>query len=115
MTLKHKFPQVRRAAATALDEGLGELAQFVKARRDPLTPVDTGDLLASGKVERTGEAEWVVSEGEGIGDARAAFTEFGTSKQAAQPHMIPAAREGAQAMPRIVGNKVAKAIKGAAL
>jgi HK97 gp10 family phage protein len=115
MTLKSNLPRLRKSLTDALDRGVGATAQRVKEERDRLVPVDTGKLKASGKVEKTGEAEYVVSEGEGIPDARAAYTEYGTSRQAAQPHMTPAARAGAQAMPGLVAAEIAQAVKEAAL
>jgi HK97 gp10 family phage protein len=115
MTLKSNLSKLRKSLPAALDRGVGAAAQRVKAERDRLVPVDTGELKASGKVERVDEAQYVVSEGEGIGDARAAYTEYGTSRQAAQPHMTPAARAGAQAMPGLVAAEIAQAVKGAAL
>lgn len=78
---------------TAIDDGTHETADAVKAARDPLTPVDTGDLLASGTVVQVESGHWQVREGDGLPDARAIYTEYGTSKAAAQPHMTPAAEQ----------------------
>ncbi len=77
----------------AIDEGTGDTARQIKASRDPLTPVDTGALLASGVVVRVESGHWQVREGDGLDDARASYTEYGTSRQAAQPHMTPAAEQ----------------------
>lgn len=79
--------------AGALDAGTHEAADAVKAARDPLTPVDTGELLASGAVVQVEEGHWQVREGDGLPDARAAYTEFGTHRAPAQPHMTPAAEQ----------------------
>lgn len=115
MTLKSNIPRLRKALAPALDAGVGDTAQLVKRERDPRTPVDTGDLLASGRVVKHAEAHYEVREGDGLPDARARFTEYGTSRQAAQPHMTPAAEEGKRQMRGIVGATVAKAIRGSTL
>jgi hypothetical protein len=115
MTLKSNIPRLRKALAPALDAGVGQTAALVKAERDPRTPIDTGDLLASGRVVKHAEAHYEVREGDGLPDARAAYTEYGTSRQAAQPHMTPAAAEGGRQMGRIVKAAVAKAIRGSTL
>lgn len=74
----------------AIDAGAFETAQSVKRIRDELCPVDTGDLLDSGELVKVDEGRYVVREGRGLGDARAHYTEYGTSKMVAQPHMGPA-------------------------
>lgn len=78
---------------TAIDDGAQETAETVLAKRNPLTPVDTGDLLATGHIEGDTDGQRRVVEGTGLGDARAPYTEYGTHKQSAQPHMTPAAEQ----------------------
>jgi HK97 gp10 family phage protein len=102
MALKSNLGTFARGIAQAVDAGVEETAEQVKATRDPLTPVDTSALLKSGKVERQAQGVWIVSEGEGLPDARAIFTEYGTHKMAAQPHMTPAATQNASNLPKNV-------------
>jgi hypothetical protein len=92
MALKSKLNVFARGLPKALDKAAEQTAKAVKAERDKLVPIDTGDLLDSGEV-LPGEdvGAWLVREGAGLSDARAAFTEYGTARMAAQPHMTPAA------------------------
>lgn len=111
MALKSNIGVFRAGLAQAIDDGVHETADLVKTIRDPLTPVDTGDLLATGKVEQIASGHWTFSEGEGLPDARAAYTEYGTAHAAAQPHVTPAAE---QARPNLAANVAAqiKALEG---
>lgn len=77
----------------AIDRGAGKVTEAVKDVRDPLTPVDTGGLLASGRIVHKGQGEWEFREGDGLPDARAIYTEYGTRKMAAQPHVTPAVEQ----------------------
>jgi HK97 gp10 family phage protein len=113
VTLKSAIPALRRAIPDALDDTVRETAQIVKDTRDPLTPVDTGDLLDSGRIVRHDTAHYEVREGDGLPDARARYTEFGTSRQAAQPHMTPAAAEGRRQLPQRGRANLRRVIKGA--
>lgn len=115
MTLKSNIPRLRRALPDALDTATAQAAGRVKDVRDDLVPVDTSALLRSGRVIRHDAARYEVREGEGLPDARAAYTEYGTSRMAAQPHMTPAAAEGARFYPERAKAEVRAAIKGATL
>jgi hypothetical protein len=115
MTLKSNIPALRKAIGPALDTSVGETAGVVKTERDARTPIDTGDLLASGRIVRHAEAHYEVREGDGLPDARAHFTEYGTASQQAQPHFTPAAEIGRRQMPGIVKAAVRKAIKASRL
>ena len=75
---------------TAFDQGVEAAAREVLRTRNGMCPVDTGALLASGHVEQLSPATWRVVEGTGLTDARAFYTEYGTARMAAQPHMTPA-------------------------
>jgi hypothetical protein len=90
----------------AIDQGTQETAEQVKATRDPLTPVDTGELLGSGKVVQVAPGHYQVREGDGLPDARAVYTEYGTSRQAAQPHMTPAAEQHRADLPKNIAAKL---------
>jgi hypothetical protein len=109
MTLKSNIPALRKAIGPALDTSVGETAGVVKTERDARTPIDTGDLLASGRIVRHAEAHYEVREGDGLPDARAHFTEYGTSRMEAQPHMTPAAEAGR----RDIGPRARAAVKQA--
>jgi hypothetical protein len=115
MTYRSNIPALRKAIGPALDTSVGETAGVVKTERDARTPVDTGDLLASGRVVRHAEAHYEVREGDGLPDARARFTEYGTSRMEAQPHMTPAAAVGRRDIGPRAKAAVKKAIRGVRL
>lgn len=95
MTLKKAGLQAfQRGLPKALDKAAEDTARAAKKIRDGLVPVDTGALLESGEVLAGPQlGHWIMREGAGLPDARAKYTEFGTQKQAAQPHMTPAAEQ----------------------
>jgi hypothetical protein len=111
MALKSKIATFQAGLSQAIDAGVQETAVLVKDIRDPLTPVDQGDLKASGKVVQVGQGHWQFSEGEGLPDARAAYTEYGTARQAAQPHVTPAAEQARPKLAANVGARI-KALEG---
>jgi HK97 gp10 family phage protein len=115
MPMKSNLGKLARDLAPALDEATQQAADIGKRERDTRTPVDTSALLASGEVRRVDEAHYQIREGDGLPDARAAFTEFGTSQQAAQPHMGPAARVAGDALPKAGAAALRRAIKENAL
>lgn len=93
MPFRSRLLDFAAGIAPAIDQGVEETADQVKATRDPLTPVDSGDLLASGAVVQVAPGHWQFREGDGLPDARAAYTEWGTAKAPAQPHVVPAAEQ----------------------
>lgn len=93
MPWKSAIPTFIAGLPQAIDTGAEETAEQVKQTRDPLTPVDSGDLLASGRVVQVAPGHWQFREGDGLPDARAAYTEWGTAKAPAQPHVVPAAEQ----------------------
>lgn len=72
--------QARAAEVIAAD------AFEVESAAKPLAPVDTGALRNSIKAIKRGELLWWVIVGVEYGK----FVEFGTSRHAAQPFLIPA-------------------------
>lgn len=106
MALKSNLLVFAAGLNQAIDQGTGETAEQVKATRDPLTPVDTGALLDSGVVVQVASGHYQVREGDGLGDARAIYTEYGTDKAPAQPHMTPAAEQHRANLPRNVAAKL---------
>jgi HK97 gp10 family phage protein len=93
MALKSNLLAFAAGVSGTVDIGTGETAQQVKDTRDTLTPVDTGGLLNSGRVVQVATGHYQVREGDGLPDARASYTEYGTDKAPAQPHMTPAAEQ----------------------
>ncbi len=87
------FRIVERELDDTIDAGTFEMAEKVKQIRDDLVPVDTGDLKDSGEIEKVASGHYIVREGRGLPDARALYTEYGTRKMAAQPHMTPAVEQ----------------------
>jgi len=108
MTLNMAGLQTFRAGlADAIDAGCEETADQVLAIRDPLTPVLSGELLDTGTVVQIASGHWQVREGDGLPDARASYTEYGTSKAPAQPHMTPAAEQGRELLPVNIAARLA--------
>ena len=111
MPLKSKMGAIARALPKALDKAAKKGAERVKQVRDPLTPVDTAALLESGEVV-AGPAlgHWIFREGAGLPDARAAYTEWGTDKAPAQPHVTPAAEQVRGELPALFAGAVKEAV-----
>lgn len=61
-------------------------AFIIEGKAKLAVPVDTGALKNSIKASGLSQLEWEVA----VGQAYAAFVEFGTSKMRAQPFLIPA-------------------------
>jgi HK97 gp10 family phage protein len=94
MTLSiSNIERVQAGLAAAVDDGARATAEAIKAIRDPLTPVDTGELLRSDLIEQIESGHYRYSEGNGLPDDRAIFTEYGTIHAAAQPHFTPAVEQ----------------------
>ena len=68
---------------------VAKYALLIERDAKGLAPVDTGALRDSITHVLEGMAARVIA-GEGLPDARAIFNEFGTSRMAAQPFMVPA-------------------------
>lgn len=102
MTLNSRIPQIISNIDDALDRAVENTAQLIKKDRDARVPVDTGDLLASGVIIKNGNASYTVQEGDGLPDARAVYTEYGTSRMASRPHFTPAAEVGRIELPQQV-------------
>ena len=79
---------------------IGQGAQTVCESAKSLCPVDTGRLQSSINVQPAGNTA-VIS-------ADTVFVEFGTSKMAAQPYLVPALLSNTQA----ILSAIAEAIKG---
>lgn len=101
--------KLQRGIGKALDAAAKETAQAVLTIRDGLVPEDTGALRESGEILAGAQlGHWIVREGAGLPDARARYTEYGTDKAPAQPHMTPAAEQGKG----LLKTNVAKRVKG---
>jgi hypothetical protein len=92
----------------AIDEGVEETAADVLDERDNLVPIDEGDLLASGTTLKVADGHWQVREGDDLPDARAIYTEYGTTNEnyPVQPHMTPAAERNRPALARNVAARL---------
>lgn len=111
MPLKSKLLDFAAGLHGAIDAGTEQTAHQVKDTRDPLTPIDTGALRDSGAVVQVASGHWQVREGDGLSDARAIYTEYGTEKAPAQPHMTPAAEQNRANLPKNVAAQL-KALEG---
>ena len=83
---------------------IGQGAQTVCESAKSLCPVDTGRLQSSINVQSGGNTAVVIS----ADTEYAVFVEFGTSKMAAQPYLVPALLSNTQA----ILSAIAEAIKG---
>lgn len=111
MALKSRLAEFRNALPGVADRIAQRTAQVLLDERNLLVPVDTSALKNSGEIITTGNGARTVREGRGINDARAAFTEYGTSRQAAQPHMTPASETARDAMPKIGADELRGIVK----
>lgn len=111
MALRSKLVPIAKAIGAALDPAVKRAADAGKAVRDRLVPVDTGALKVSGVVTRVDVARYQIREGDGLNDARVIHTEYGTSRQAAQPHMTPAGEAARAALPEAVAAIVKIAVR----
>ena len=90
LNLTHLHHFASRVSPDMIDKGAYDWAVAIEERAKEIVPVDTGALQESIHVEKgdqLGEYRVVASE------PYAAFVEFGTSKMAAQPYLIPAWRQ----------------------
>jgi hypothetical protein len=112
MPLKSRIKPLLRALPKALDQGAQDTAKFVLNVRNGLVPEDTGALRESGEILAGSQlGHWIVREGAGLPDARAAYTEYGTDKAPAQPHMTPAAEQGKDVLKANVAKRVSGVLK----
>ena len=86
-----------------LPDIIGQVAQTVCESAKSLCPVDTGRLQSSINVQPGGNTAVISADTE-----YAVFVEFGTSKMAAQPYLVPALLSNTQA----ILSAIAEAIKG---
>jgi hypothetical protein len=93
VALKSTIGAIRAGLTAATGRGVKASAEQGLAIRTRLAPEDTGDLKRSGKVNQISATSYEFAEGAGLPDGRALFTEYGTVKQRAQPHMTPAAQQ----------------------
>jgi hypothetical protein len=106
---KSGLKALQRGIGKALDNAAKETAQSVLSVRNGLVPEDTGALRESGEILAGGQlGHWIVREGAGLPDARSRYTEYGTDRAPAQPHMTPAAEQGKG----LLRANVAKHVKG---
>jgi len=82
---KTNIRAISRALEGALNDGLKETADDILDLAQQLCPVKSGDLKASGHTVPLGNVWQVIFDAD-----HAAFVEFGTQNQAAQPFLSPA-------------------------
>ena len=111
--LENKLPE---AFNNSISEVLKEAAQVGKERAQSLVPVDTGALRKSIRIERLGMKSGKITytgirAGGYIRNPKtnkivdyAAHVEYGTSRQAPQPYMRPAAEYAMQRVPGLFWN-----------
>lgn len=90
LNLNHLHHFASRVKPDVIDQGAFEWAGAIEERAKEIVPVDTGALQESIHVEKgdgPGQYNVVASE------PYAGFVEFGTSRMAAQPFLIPAWRQ----------------------
>lgn len=110
MALKSNLRVFRAGISQAIDTGVQQTADQVADAARGLVAVDTGALRASIEVFGAGgSGARVVSAGQSLDYAP--HIEYGTSKQAAQPFMTPAAEQGKALLPKNVGAQL-KALEG---
>lgn len=85
MAVKLNFENDILTADVDLSAELNAAAEAVCKRAKELCPVDTGRLQASISVSQDGNGAYVSA-----GTDYAPYVEFGTSKAAAQPFLVPA-------------------------
>jgi len=90
--ITNKFPNVSRALPKIAEAIAEYYITTVYDISQDLVPVDTGDLKASGKVEKIpGGYRLVYSAKNRSGQDYAGYVEYGTSRTPAQPYVNPAA------------------------
>lgn len=80
-------------------EGVASAARVISEEARQRCPVDTGNLRDSISVETDGQKAVVTATAD-----YAAYVEFGTSKAAAQPFLVPAILESADAAVSAIGD-----------
>lgn len=88
--LYDRFPALAVALQRKAEAAVAKVAHDVLADAVERAPHDTGNLKGSGSAAKVGPATWRV----GFAADYAAFQEFGTSRMAAQPFLVPAWHAG---------------------
>lgn len=86
VTMHSRFPQIALAAVAKAALATAKAAHDIEAGAKGRAPVDTGLLKSSISAQAESPLKWRVESPVEY----AAYQEFGTSKMAAQPHLIPA-------------------------
>ncbi len=90
---KSSFPDFMQSIDGRLAEAVRAGAETVRSGAAEMCPVDTGALRDSITAESDGNSAVVSANTD-----YAAFVEFGTSKMAPQPYLVPALIENSQAV-----------------
>lgn len=85
VTVSSRIPEIRGTARRLAEVVVAKAALDIEAQAKARAPVRTGFLRSSIAASGAG-LEWQVS----VGAAYAVFVEFGTSRMAARPYLVPA-------------------------
>ena len=95
----------------AMGRTLERAAQEVVAGAQDIVPVDTGALKASIKVSESSKNYIIISAGDNDRVHYAAYVEFGTSRQSAQPYIGPQADKMNSRLSQIFSEEPNKILK----
>jgi HK97 gp10 family phage protein len=101
-------PAIAARLGSAVGGIVEETAALIEGLAKTKAPVRTGALRNSIQSERTGEREAVVRVGVDYG----IYQEFGTSKMAAHPYLMPAAEEAKPRFEERMRDAVREACRG---
>lgn len=108
-TLNQRFLKKSVELSTLLHVALEEASILVEGRAAALAPVDTG-LLRRSITHRVIERKGYPIGQVGTNVEYAAYQEFGTSKMAPQPYLMPALRESRPLVKDIVARRLKTAL-----
>lgn len=92
MALRSNLPRFAAGLPAAIDRAVEDTARDIERVASQLAPVDTGALQTSIEVFGVmGSGERTIEAGQSLDYA--AYVEYGTARQAAQPFMTPAAEQ----------------------
>jgi hypothetical protein len=89
----NNFGKIARSIPAAITEGLESTGKHIVDLASQLAPEETGELKQSGDSQVVNGDTLEVSFGNGLNDDRATAQELGTIYFAAQPYLLPAARQ----------------------
>jgi HK97 gp10 family phage protein len=106
---RNRIPQTRKAIIDAASRGVARAGGFIVDLAQQLSPVDTGALKASIRLEPSEPAPVMTVKAGGGSVNYASWVEHGTSRSPAQPFLTPAAK--AISVAKEVRAEIKKAVK----